>query len=80
MSLNTTSGADGNARTLRVRRTSHAAPGRPVRHFDELPERAQQLLAERNGRGTHVVSPELASVFADEPVVVFSEYLQIDLA
>ncbi|WP_276298849.1 hypothetical protein [Halorussus lipolyticus] len=54
--------------------------GTPVRHFDELPDRAQQLLAEYDERATIAVTPEIASVFADEPVVVFSEYLRVELA
>jgi len=76
MATNTTSGSD--ARTLRVRPTDDVPPDRPVRHFDELPERAQQLLAERDDCGCLAVAPELASAFADEPVVVFSEYLSIE--
>ncbi|USZ67554.1 hypothetical protein NGM10_12555 [Halorussus salilacus] len=73
-------GTDGDARTLRVHPTTAAPPGTPVRHFDELPERAQQLLAERPDRGTVAVSPELAATFANEPVVVFSEYLRVERA
>ena len=80
MSSKTTSRADADAHALRVRPTSAAPPGVAVRHFDELPEGAQELLADRDGRGTVAVSPELASVFADEPVVVFSEYLRVELA
>ena len=80
MSSNTTSGTDRDARTLRVRPTAAAPPGAPVRHFDELPERAQELLADYSDMGSVAVTPEIASVFADEPVVVFSEYLQVELA
>ncbi|WP_135806686.1 hypothetical protein [Halorussus marinus] len=78
MATNTTSGSD--ARTLRVRPIDDVPPDRPVWHFDELPERAQQLLAERDDRGCVAVTPDLASAFADEPVVVFSEYLLIESA
>ncbi|WP_137284925.1 hypothetical protein [Halorussus salinisoli] len=80
MSSNTTSGTDSDWRTLRLRPTATVPAGAPVRHFDELPERAQQLLAEYDGRGTVAVTPEIATLFADEPVVVFSEYLRVELA
>lgn len=80
MSSNTTPGPKTDGRTLRIRSTADAPPGAPVRHFDELPERAQQLLAEYDEQGRVVVTPEMASLFADEPVVVFSEYLRVELA
>jgi hypothetical protein len=80
MSSNTTAGADRDGRTLCIRPASATPPRAPVRHFDELPERAQQLLADHDGRGTVAVTPEIASLFADEPVVVFSEYLRVELA
>ncbi|WP_135828288.1 hypothetical protein [Halorussus halobius] len=77
MSSNTTPGTHG--RTLRVRRRTDAPAHAPVRHFDELPERAQQLLADLDHPGTVAVTPETASAFAEEPVVVFSEYLHVEL-
>ena len=80
MSSNTTSGTDRDGRTLRIRPTSAAPPCAPVRHFDELPEHAQQLLADHDERGTVAVTPEMAALFADEPVIVFSEYLRVELA
>ncbi len=80
MSSNTTPRTERDGRTLRVRRTTTVPAGTPVRHFDELPDRAQQLLAEYDERATIAVTPEIASVFADEPVVVFSEYLRVELA
>ncbi|NHN59742.1 MULTISPECIES: hypothetical protein [Halorussus] len=80
MSLDTTSGTDSDGCTLHLRPTTGVSPGTPVRHFDELSDRAQQLLAETDDR-THVaVTPDLAAEFADEPVVVFSEYLRVELA
>jgi hypothetical protein len=54
-------------------------PCAPVRHFDEFPDHAQQLLAHHDERGTVAVTPETAALFADEPVVVFSEYLRVEL-
>ena len=80
MSLNTTSGADGDGRSLRLRPTTTVSSGTPVRHFDELSDRAQQLLAETDDRTNVAVTPDLAAEFADEPVVVFSEYLKVELA
>jgi hypothetical protein len=80
MSSNTTSRADRDGRTLRVRPTTDLPPGTPVHHFDELPEQAQQIIAEYDGRSSVVVTPELAALFDDEPVVVFSEYLRVELA
>ena len=77
MSSNTTSGADG--RTLRVRRRTDVPAHAPVRHFDELSDRGQQLLADLDDGGTVAVTPETASAFAEEPVVVFSEYLHVEL-
>ncbi|WP_157971689.1 hypothetical protein [Halorussus litoreus] len=79
MHSNTTSRTDGDGRTLRVRPTESAPSGAPVRHFDELPEPAQQLVADYDGRASVAVTPETAALFADEPVVVFSEYLQFEL-
>jgi hypothetical protein len=80
MSSNTTSGTDSDWRTLRVRPTKTPPPGAPVRHFDELSERAQQLIADTDGRADVTVTSDVAALFADEPVVVFSEYLQVELA
>ena len=80
MSSNTTPLTERDGRTLHVRPTTTVPPDTPVRHFDELPARAQQLLAEYDERARIVVTPEVASLFADEPVVVFSEYLQVELA
>ena len=80
MSSNTTSGADSDGRTLCLRPAETAPASGPVRHFDELPEQAQQLFADYDGRATVAVTPELAALFADEPVVVFSEYLRVELA
>ena len=80
MSLNTTSSADGKGRTLQVRPTDDVPAGAPVIHFDELPETAQQLLAERERGGTVLVAPELESLFPTDAVVVFSEYLRVEAA
>ncbi|PSP55112.1 hypothetical protein BRC82_07290 [Halobacteriales archaeon QS_1_67_19] len=80
MSSNTTPGTDRDGHALRVRPTTGHQSGAPVRHFDQLPERAQQLLAERDGQGTVPVAPETAALFSDEPVVVCSEYLRIERA
>ena len=80
MSSNTTPRPERDGRTLRVRPTTTVPPGTPVRHFDELPDHAQQLLAEADKRARITVTPEIASLFADEPVVVFSEYLRVELA
>ncbi|MFC4447745.1 hypothetical protein [Halorussus aquaticus] len=80
MSSNTTSGAEGDGRTLHLRPTTTVPSGAPVRHFDELPETAKQFVAEYDDRTTVTVTPELATEFADEPVVVFSEYLRVELA
>ena len=79
MSSNTTPRAESDGRTLCVRPTTTVPPGTPVRHFDELPDQAQQFLIESDERATSVVTPEVASLFADEPVVVFSDYLQVEL-
>lgn len=80
MSSNTTSGADADGRLLTIRPSTSAPTTGPVRHFDELPERAQELVAKYEKQGSIRVTPEVASLFADEPVIVFSEYLQVDLA
>ena len=80
MSSNTTSRTESDGCTLCVRPTETAPHGVPVRHFDELPERAQQLLVDHGARANVAVTPEEAALFADEPVVVFSEYLRVELA
>lgn len=80
MSLNTTSGVDEEGRTLRVRPLNTVPPGVPVRHFDQLPERGQQLLADHGSEASIVVAPDVATAFADEPVVVFSRYLRVEVA
>ncbi|MFC4550888.1 MULTISPECIES: hypothetical protein [Halorussus] len=80
MASNTTSGADGECRTLSVRPIETVPPGVPVCHYDELPESAQRLLAECGRRASVVVPPSVAAAFANEPVVVFSEYLRVELA
>ena len=79
MSSNTISGTERDGRSVRVRPTTTLPAGAPVRHFDELPEEVQQLLADRDGGGTVAVTPEIATALADEPVVVFSEYLRVEL-
>ncbi|WP_158055759.1 hypothetical protein [Halorussus halophilus] len=78
MSSNTTSRADGKSGTLQVRPTNTVPAGVPVIHYDELPEPAQQLLAEREHGTSITVTPELQSLFPDDSVVVFSEYLRVE--
>lgn len=80
MSLDTTSGVDEEGRTLRVRPLNTVPAGVSVRHFDQLPERAQQLLADHGAKASIVVGPDVAATFADEPVVVFSRYLRVEVA
>ena len=80
MSSNTTPGVDGEGRTLRVRPLNTVPPGVSVRHFDQLPERAQQLLADHEDERSIVVAPDVASAFADEPAVVFTRYLRVEVA
>jgi hypothetical protein len=79
MSSNTISGTDSDGRTVRVRPATTLPAGAPVRHFDELSEEVQQLLADHDGSGSAAVTPEVATELADEPVVVFSGYLRIEL-
>ncbi|UPW01112.1 hypothetical protein M0R88_03180 [Halorussus gelatinilyticus] len=80
MSSNTISGTDSDGRTVRVRPATALPADTPVRHYDELSEEVQQLLAEHDGGGSVAVTPEVAAELADEPVVVFSEYLRVELA
>jgi hypothetical protein len=79
MSSNTISGTESDGRAVRVRLATTLPAGAPVRHFDELPEEVQQLLADRDGGDAVTVTPEIATALADEPVIVFSEYLRVEL-
>ncbi|UPV75037.1 hypothetical protein M0R89_02970 [Halorussus limi] len=79
MASNTISGTESDGRTVRVRPATTLPASAPVRHFDELSEEVQQLLADHRDGGSVAVTPEVASELADEPSVVFSEYLRVEL-
>ncbi|WP_327052153.1 hypothetical protein [Halomicrococcus gelatinilyticus] len=63
---------------IEVRRTRTVPPKARVRHFDELGERTQQVLAELDGdRSVVPVAEEVAEEVVDDVVVVFTGYYRI---
>jgi hypothetical protein len=83
MSTNTTrSGASpvtGERRTIAVDRVETVPPDVRVRHFDELDERTQQVLADLDGEGALVHVPESGADDVGDGVVVFTEYYRVDV-
>jgi hypothetical protein len=72
----TPSAREGTA--IEVRRIRTVPPNASVRHFDELEERTQQVLAELDGdRSLVPVAEEVAEGMVDDVVVVFTGYYRI---
>jgi hypothetical protein len=82
MATNTRTSSEASAKvdgtTVEVRRTTTVPPNVSVRHFDELDERVQQLLAEFDGDRTRVPVPDtVAETMVDDVVVVFTGYYRL---
>ncbi|GAA0227051.1 hypothetical protein ACFFQF_11415 [Haladaptatus pallidirubidus] len=85
MASNTTTSVDavpsGGANSLVVRRTETVAPETRVRHFDELSEEAQTLLAKFDGEESVVpITQSLADDINSDTTVVFIDYYRLTLA
>ena len=82
MASNTTSSVEAvlnrGAEALVIRRTDTVAPETRVRHFDELSETAQTLLAEFDGEEMVVPSSRANDIDRDT-TVVFTDYYRIDV-
>ncbi|WP_433623177.1 hypothetical protein [Halomicrococcus sp. NG-SE-24] len=83
MATNTTSSeaptAAGKRRAVAVSRIDTVPPDARVRHFDELDERTQQVLADLDGEEALVPVAESVADEIGDGVVVFTEYYRVDV-